>query len=224
MKKKEKKLIIGVFAAVLGLLAVLFVGAVGWHFWQLNRPGDLGKDELERVIPANFKTYNNARFGYEISYPSDWFVGFIGSSEEQAKVIWFGPKEIDSGQASGGVPAGVKFEIITFDLLELRGIESTIPKVASIKEWVDWQRSEWDEIQRQNIGEFKDEDVVVGGLTAIKTYFERSADKPEAGGPIEVQVFDPVNEVVFLFKYYGREPAYSENLENFEEILASFSF
>jgi len=221
---KKNKVIIGIVGLVLIVVGVIFVGGVGWYFWQLNRPGDLGKDDLTKDAPVNFKTYNNLKYAYSLSYPNSWFVGFLGTSEDQAEVIWFGPSELDQQETMGGEPAGVKFEIIAFDLPEMRAEAPDLPQIANIREWVDWQRSEWDQIQKDRIGEYTDTDIIVNGVAAIKTNFEPTATNPDLAEMVEVQVMDEVSERVYLLKYYGREPTYSENLEVLDDIVGSFTF
>lgn len=224
--KKKNKLFISGFVGVILLIIIIFVGGAAFFIFRtVNKYEDLGEADLSRKADIGFKHYQNTRYDYGFSYPESWFVGFIGSNEQEAGVVWVGPNEEDVEETMGGSPVGVKFEVITFDLPDMKKEAPDLPQIGTVREWVDWQRSNWTDYQVENIiGKYRDENVTVNGVEAIRTYFSPPENNPAGRESQEVQVMDRSKERVYLLKYYGREPAYSENISNFERIVDTFTF
>ena len=67
MNKQKSQQGSGLLAIVI-ILAVVLIGAVGYIFWQNFFSGS-NKSEN---ISSQFKTYTNDKYSYQFQYPSDW--------------------------------------------------------------------------------------------------------------------------------------------------------
>jgi len=230
-RKKEEKmnkkiLFVGILGC-LGLLGVILFISLGWYFlWDKGEEGKKREnaDKKGLVEKVDFEKYENMKYGYSFSYPDGWYAGYLGDSEKMAEVVWFSPNEDDSVETMGGTPIAVKFEVIVFDLPEMKKEAGDFPKIGSIKEWISWQRSEWGEMQKEAIGEYKDKDVVINGQAGVLTYFYPPEEGMLKVKSWEVQVYDPGKDRVYLLKYYGQEPVFGEYEGEVDRMFESFSF
>jgi len=178
-------------------------------------------DDLSNNIPNTIQYYNN-EYGYSLNFPDDWFIGYLGDSKESARVVWFVSDESDIELKDGGAPLGAKVEVIVHDVAELSEMDSSFPEIGKAQDWLNWQRLGSGELVGE-LAVYDDEEIAVADSAAIKTTAGDSMF-PNAGPVIEVVVYNSKADLVYSIKYLGQEPAYSENLGEFDEILANFNF
>lgn len=202
-------------------LIVLIAAPIGWYYWQLNYPPDLGEDDLSKKIPAEISYYNE-KYKYSLKFPEEWFVGFLGDSKEEANVVWFVSDEKDLEQGDGGPPVGAKVEVIVQDLEEQRLIDPRFPEINSAKDWLDWERSGWSKFSREPVEtrKYEERTVTLAGKEAIRTTY-KEPEFVEAGPGITITLFD--SDIIYQINYLGRKPFYTESLGKFEEIVKSFA-
>ena len=109
------------------LASILGGGVLVYQFWWFEKKEKIPETTIPKKeipeIPADWKTYRNEEFNFEISYPSDWKV----KEEENGKEGWFGKKfslsknemspKIDIipyGLFTSGPPLDIKEEEIYF--------------------------------------------------------------------------------------------------------------
>lgn len=176
---------------------------------------------IPHAYPKTDGVYQNTRYGYSLKYPASWFIGYLGPSEKDAVVLRI-CSDVNSTQFGDAGIENPLVEIIVSDLKELKEVGSRIPGVKSPKDWLDWDRSNWDEPERERIGPYRDEKIIVSGSEGVKTTYSKPIF-PGAGPVVEVILFNPATEMVYSIKYFGDQRTYGENLKHFENILKSFS-
>ncbi|MBU0648986.1 hypothetical protein KJ969_02690 [Patescibacteria group bacterium] len=243
----SKKIII--IIVIIVVLAILSVAApVAWYYWQSNFPSPGVPDDLSDMVPpdegddetptppvpsdktldqneptAEQTAYANTKYDYSLKFPSAWTINCFGEAEEEANVIWIVSDEQDLEMADGGLPRGSRMEVIVQELSELKEGDPSFPDMVTVYDWLEWQRTYQAGFDSESMGEPKDENVTVGGIRAVKTYFEEPLYEDMAK-TIVVTLLDPVNERVFQIQYLGIESAFSENESVFDQFLESFSF
>jgi len=112
---------------------------------------------------ANWKTYKNKLFGYQIKYPQEWFIQ--------------GPY---GGQAGGECVEGLTDVALTeFSRSKLKDCgfiaEQLPPQEADITIWV--QKEEYDDLSAILIGQPK-ENITIAGIDAVKYPFTEKSEFP----------------------------------------------
>jgi len=244
----SKKIIITIVIVVVALAILLVAAPVAWYYWQSNfpppgvpddlsdmAPPDQGDDETptppvpsdqipDQDEPAAEQTaYANTKYDYSLKFPSTWSISYFGETEEESSVIWIVSDEQDLEMADGGLPRGSRMEVIVQELSELEEGDPSFPEMVTVYDWLEWQRTYQAGFDSESMGEPKDENVTVGGIRAVKTYFEEPLYEDMAK-TIVVTLLDPVNERVFQIQYLGSEPTFSENKSVFDQFLQTFEF
>ena len=215
---------------ILVIVFILVILPIGWYYWQ-NNSGNQGVDDLTNqgwVAPDNGAAvyreglYFNTKFGYSVDYPDEWFIGYYGESEEQAQVIFFVSNQGDLQAADGGLPLGVKAEIIVQDLKELREMAASMSHIDTIGEYVKWQKTYQAGFDTDMQGKCIEENIKIGQVDAIKEVCDNPA---EAGfdKTRKVQLLSPDMNYIYIIQYLGREPYYSNNASEFDRIYKSLS-
>lgn len=149
----------------------------------------------------SFLNYSNTRYGFSLEYPPKWF----RFGEPESDIVHF--STVNKDPPMGGPPLGARVEIMVLE--NIKGL--------SLEEWLNWMNSEGPEKEIEN-----EEEITVGGKKAIKEVVASLPGPVEAGSTINVYLAK--GQYIIQINYLGREPDYSENLENFDHLLESFVF
>lgn len=223
----KKEFVMVVFIVVVAVV-ILSAASVSWYLWQSKQPpspivpsNPVISDSPDQVFDQT--SYSNTKYNYSLKYPNDWFFNYFSDSKEEANVVWVVSNQQDLEIADGGPPRGVRMEVIVQDLSELKEVDTSFPDMATVYDWLEWQRAYQVSFDSESMGEPKDENVTVGGIRAVKTYYEDPL-YDEMAKTIVVTLLDPVKERIYEIQYLGSEPAFSENKSVYENFLTSFTF
>lgn len=210
------------------IVLILVILPIGWYYWQ-NNSGNQGVDDLANLIePDNgvaiYKEglYFNTKFGYSVDYPDEWFIGYYGESKEQAQVVFFVSNQGDLQGADGEPPLGAKAEIIVHDLKKLKEMDASMSHIDTIDEYVKWQKTYQVGFDTEMHGKCIEENIKIGKADAIREICDNSAEDGFSKTR-KVQLLSPDKNYIFLIQYLGREPYYSNNIEQFNKIYKSFN-
>lgn len=168
-----------------------------------------------------YKLYENKRYSYVVQYPSAWYIGYLGGSEDTAAVIRICSDAADTDFSDGG-QMNPLVEIIVSDLGEMKREGAKFPEIKTSKDWVLWERSNWDKDERERVGAFKDEKIMLGGIEGVKTTYLKPAF-PDAGPVIDAIFFNQASSLVYSIKYLGTQPKYKDHLKDLQTVLESFA-
>ena len=135
-------IIIVIIVAILAVGAVVLVYQYYWQPQTAPAPPEPSADET-----ANWKTYRNEEYGFEIKYPNDWYIYANNSSD----VFIQSTKE-----ESGGIPGP---HINAFEI-EAKSITLNTTLLQAIQGRVD-------EIKKAGIN-FTQENIKIGGKDGLK--------------------------------------------------------
>lgn len=210
----QKKLLTGVII----IIFVLVILPIGWYYWKINQPPQPHGDDL-----TDINIYINEKFDYSVEYSENWHIGFYGESKEQAEVVFFVSDRKDLQAADGGLPLGVKAEIIVQNLEELKEIDESMSYIKTITEYIEWQNMNQAGFDVEMQGKCIEENIKIDGLDAVKKVCDNPTEE-SFGKVSKIQFLNPDGNHAFLIQYLGREPYYSDNKTEFDYIYQSFKF
>lgn len=178
---------------------ILFITILLLTSLVLVGAGCFEKPEPEPEV--SFLTYSNTKHGFSLEYPENWHK----TGGPDSDMIAFSSKKEEIN--GGGPPLGTRIELVVLENYENLVLEDWIEEMRSQGDWGDL---------------IKREEITVGGRMAIKEKYAAPTGLVEQGPPI--LVFLLKDNYIIRFKYLGREPDYSEDLEVFEHLLESFKF
>ena len=171
------------------ILVVTIIIALG-TYWIVTQDWR-GNDNLK---------YTNIKHGYGFQYSLGW--NLMGDS--QADIVMLYNSETPPGD--GGVPAGVKVDIMVLENYDSLSLEDWIEQMS--------QNGPEEEVLMQ-------ENTTVAGLSAVRKITSPFFDDINEGAPISV--YFSKDNYIFAINYLGSEPEYSQEMGNFELLLKSFN-
>lgn len=173
------------------------------EMWEFNLIIEEDKWKINEIICAPFPvTYSNNKYDFSFEYPENWFL----EDSPEFGTIFLSNKNEEAPM--GGVSLGVRVEIFIIKNNDNLGLE----------EWVEWNKSQGGPEEEL----IRSKEINLGDKKAIKEVIAAQPGPVEQGNPIIVYMTD--GNSVIQINYTGREPDYSQELLNFENLLESFSF
>ncbi len=106
-QESSKKLKFPTWLSVLGIViaAVIVLGSVAWGGYELFKPAppeETGEGEEQSAIEdefADWKTYQNEEYGFEVKYPKDW----TSTENSKEQIVFFEPGSGPSKEHLGDI-------------------------------------------------------------------------------------------------------------------------
>ena len=171
---------------------VIISALVAYGFWALFIQKWRGNDNLK---------YINTKHSYSFQYSPDW--NLMGDPQDDVVMLY----NTDTPPGDGGVPAGVKVDIMFLENYD----------DLSLEDWIE-QMSQGESEQEV----FTEENTTVDGIEAIRRTFSPTFVELGEGAPTSIYFMK--ENYIIMINYLGREPDYNLQRGNFEMMLATFNF
>lgn len=204
MNKKICWLLVFILLIVIATGAGIFI-----NYYFQKEVLEAGLTPQDNQANKEVNVWQNDRYGFTFEYPKDWTVHMGDATSEMVQL-----SNQNAPSGDGGPPLGVQVELILLPSYPGHDL------IANAREF----RSEG--LEREV--EVAEQELVLNGRRTIKYVDVPTFPELNEGAPVEVYFIIPdlhadrMDRVV-LIKYMGREPDYSQNLDNFDKILKSFN-
>jgi len=207
---KHKKIILWIIVVILGLIMGFF-----WVWSVMNRLSEigngLGQIEFPQIktpeikIPvdetADWKTYTNTEYGFEMKYPNNWYSKEIKQGIVEGG-IYFSPEKPDELSETGGI-------IFTNEALNITIVQN------SKKSLLDFA---YDYLNLASAKKYETEKIEIGGKEGLKII--DACEGVGCGQPKwQPKWFVERDEKIYIFN-----PGLSDKIEVFEQIISTFKF
>lgn len=199
-------------------------------------PTPLAIPTVDPSIIANWKTYRNSTYRFELKYPSTWvLLEANGGLTGEVAMIFANPEVISDD--TGRFDEGVRSDQVDIRAEDVDGIPASDiaspQKVAEVlAEMIKDTKESWCQtntvINGKNVllGDIVNEKMTIAGVTATKVRCNEEATR--VLGDL-VRVFVPRNSVIFQVSFRTvnqevHEPLSIESLAIFFQILSTFKF
>ena len=182
------------------ILIFIFFLALGitFYIWsKLDKIPEFSENK-NKESESSFNFYSSKKYGFSLEYPENWF-----KTADFEQMLALSSKQENMG--GGGVPAGVRIELVVLKNYDNLCLEDFAEKIRI--------QGNFGQLEKLN-------EIEVGKTKAIKEKYLPLEGLVETGPPILVYL--KKDDYIIRFKYMGREPDYTENLEVFERVLKSF--